>query len=307
MPTADEIIEKAQQFIYRNGRLLERRWMEHLFKGGSKVAVIDALRAYQNEDGGFGHALEPDIRDPHSQPVPTETALHIMDGLGLFDSSIISGILRYLEGITQPGGGFPRALRSVNHYPHAPWWTTERDDSASMNPTGNIVALLLKQQSVPLAQSADEGRCPQWLADTINFIWRNIGNIGRTDYHDLIQAVNFLEQASDRPRAEALQAQVDSWLLAPGVIEYNSNAEGYVHKVLDWAPVRSSYCYKLINSTDQEAIPRHLEALIAEQEEDGGWPISWEPPSQAALLEWRSYVTVQRLLTLQSYGRLTTG
>lgn len=304
MATTSEMIVNAQKFIHRNGRLLERRWMEHLFEGGSKNAVIAALRAYQNDDGGFGHALEPDIRDPHSQPIPTEVALHIMDELDLFDASILSGILQYLESITLPGGGVPRALCSVNHYPHAPWWTTERDDAASMNPTGSIVALLLKQHAVPLAESPDQGHCPQWFADTIQFIWRNIENVGRTDYHDLIQAIDFLQQTSDRDRAETLLAQMDSWLLSPGVIEYDSNAEGYVHKILDWAPKRNSYCTRLIH--DQEAVSRHLDALIAEQQDDGGWSISWEPPSQAAKLEWRGYITVQRLLTLQSYERLNS-
>jgi hypothetical protein len=41
------------------------------FKDGRVEPIIDALRGYRNPDGGFGHALEPDLRCPASQPAPT--------------------------------------------------------------------------------------------------------------------------------------------------------------------------------------------------------------------------------------------
>ena len=58
------IFDRAEKFIYNNARLLERQLFAYHFKGGSREQVLTALRAYQNEDGGFGHALEPDIRCP---------------------------------------------------------------------------------------------------------------------------------------------------------------------------------------------------------------------------------------------------
>ena len=39
-----------------------------LFEDGPAEPVIEALRGYRNPDGGFGHALEPDVRCPSSQP-----------------------------------------------------------------------------------------------------------------------------------------------------------------------------------------------------------------------------------------------
>ena len=67
--------EKAANFIWENGRLLERRLFEYFFLGGSKNGVLNAINAYQNEDGGFGHAMEPDLRTPDSQPLFVEFAL----------------------------------------------------------------------------------------------------------------------------------------------------------------------------------------------------------------------------------------
>ena len=58
------IFNRAEKFIYNNARLLERQLFAFHFKGGSREQVLTALSAYQNADGGFGHALEPDIRCP---------------------------------------------------------------------------------------------------------------------------------------------------------------------------------------------------------------------------------------------------
>jgi hypothetical protein len=59
-------IDRARDFVLRNARLLERQRFAHRFDGAPRDGVIAALAAYQNEDGGFGNALEPDKRTPHS-------------------------------------------------------------------------------------------------------------------------------------------------------------------------------------------------------------------------------------------------
>ena len=47
---------------------------------------------------------------------------------------------------------------------------------------------------------------------------------------------------------------------------------------------------------------RHLAALAAQQQPDGGWPISWPPISPGVELEWRGWRTILALLTLRAYG-----
>lgn len=51
-------------------------------------------------------------------------------------------------------------------------------------------------------------------------------------------------------------------------------------------------------------IKGHLDQLERDQESDGGWPISWDPPSEASALEWRGIITLEALRTLSSYGRI---
>ena len=55
---------KAKEFIYKNARPLDCARWQYLFENGSSENVLNFLAAYQNEDGGFGHALEADCWNP---------------------------------------------------------------------------------------------------------------------------------------------------------------------------------------------------------------------------------------------------
>jgi len=287
---------KAREFVYANARLLDRRRFEYHFEQGKAHPVLDALRAYQNSDGGFGSALEPDIRTPCSQPVAVECALAVLDEIGVADPGILSGIRTYLGQAEREGGGFPRAAIDVNDYPHAPWWDTTDDNAGSLNPTGRILGLLYKLKAV-----SDDGEDGGWMNRNADFVWSRISLADKTDYHDVIQCITFLEYVPDRQRAEAELKKVDEWLRKPGTIELDPDASGYVHKVLDWAPSPESYAKKWISD---EAVGRHLDVLIGQQQEDGGWGMSFPALSRGNEAEWRGLITVDRLLTLKAYGRL---
>ncbi|MCM3783023.1 hypothetical protein M3231_08540 [Neobacillus mesonae] len=290
------IVEMAGSFIYTHARLLDRLRFAHLTGQGSPEAVMKSLAAYQNKDGGFGHALEPDIRSPYSQPQGAEFALHLMDEAGIFPESIMTGLGQFLERYSNPQtGGWPYSFRSVNEHPHAPWWTTESDDAASINPTGTIVSLLLKSNDWhPFLKE-------KWFNKAAEYTWDTLDRTDLTEFHDIIQGVHFLEQQKDDSRSKALQARIDQQLAKGGVIELDPRAEGYVQKVLDWAPTPASYAVRFI---PENIVSLHLDHLISEQQEDGGWPISWPPLSSAAENEWRGHITIERLKTLASYGRI---
>lgn len=289
-----EILAKAKTFIYENGRLLDRRIFEYEFGGGSANGVLQALKAYQNEDGGFGNALEADIRCPDSQPVPTEYALEIQAEVG-FDRGILEGIIRYLGGLALPGGGFPYARSSLLAYPHAPWWHTDQEHLPSINPTGRIIGLLYQQQLMPEVTGLP------WFRDTLEFVWRTLEQELPTHYHDATSWIAFLEHTPEQERALAVRSRLDKWLQEPGIIELNPVAEGYVQKVLDWAPSPTSYATRLIPEGE---INRHLDAMVTGQQEDGGWLLNFPAVSPAGGLEWRGTRTVNNLKILRAYGRL---
>lgn len=289
MKSPKEILQAAETFVWRSGRLLERRLFAFLFGTGTREQVLNALRAYQNEDGGFGNALEPDIRCPQSQPVPTEQALYVMDITG-FQDGIAQRACDWLLSVATPEGGVPWLLPSALDYPRAPWWQTEAGLPASVNPTAGIAGLLHKHGS----------RHP-FLGPATAFTWRQIEQGAVTDMHGVYELTRFLEHVPDRERAERAFKAASESIFAHGLVLLDPNASEYGKKVPDWAPTPRSLCRQLFT---EEQVNAHLDALAAAQQEDGGWPISWPAVSPAGEQEWRGMRTIDALRTLKAYGRL---
>jgi len=282
-------LDRARDFMARHARLLERQRFACAFEGADKAGVIAALAAYQNADGGFGNALEPDKRTPFSQPQDVEIAFHVLDEIGAMDHPMVARACDWLASISTEAGGVPFSLPSVNAFPHAPWWGVEEGpQAASINPTAALVGLLDKHRVAH-----------RWAEPAAEFCWVEIERTGSTQFHDLMPMVHFLENAFDRPRAERALKRIAEIIATPGVVEPEPAAAGYVKKPLDWAPAPHCFCRRLF---DDALIAKHLDALASQQQEDGGWPISWETVSPAVTIEWRGMVTLNALKTLAEYG-----
>jgi hypothetical protein len=95
-----DLLEGAAGFVWRSGRLIDRHRFTHLFLGGDRAPVLAALAAYQNPDGGFGNALEPDLRGPGSQPEPVEVAFWVLDEVGAMDGPMVAAACDWLATVT---------------------------------------------------------------------------------------------------------------------------------------------------------------------------------------------------------------
>lgn len=143
------VFEKAKGFVYRNARPLElARWRFH-FENGSADDVVTALSAFQNEDGGFGHALEEDNFNPNSLPMGVWKAAEILDEIGFSDKShpMIKGMLRYLESGSCFDTAHKQWLNTVpsnNDYPCAIWWAYNGESDFRYNPTAALAGFILK-------------------------------------------------------------------------------------------------------------------------------------------------------------------
>src|ERR1700704_5069043 len=103
-------IDSAEQFVRANARLLERHRLAVLLHGGAVSPVIAALRAYRNPDGGFGHALEPDVRAPESEPAATLHALEVLASVGALDDPMVGDAAAWVGTIAGPDGALPFVL-----------------------------------------------------------------------------------------------------------------------------------------------------------------------------------------------------
>jgi hypothetical protein len=286
---AREVFQRAEEFIWKNARLLERRLFAYHFKGGSGDAVLAALEAYQNEDGGFGNALEPDIRCPDSQPVPVQHALEFMDEAGIVDENAVRAACDFLTSITTEEGGVPFVLPTVRDYPRAPWWNCEDRPPASLNPTAGLVGLLYKI-----------GIEHPWRDRAAEYCWSKIPGLQTEEMHELGSVFTFLQHAPDRKQADAEFERLARHLLSSGLVA-GLDSTDYARKPLDWAPTPD---HPLRPYFDEKLIRTNLETLAAGQQEDGGWTIPWPPVSPLCEMEWRGWVTLGALKTLRANGWL---
>ena len=279
----------ARTFVRVEGRILEQRVAEALFDGGGTGPVVHAVTAYRNEDGGFGHGLEPDKLAPSSQPLDVEVALERLVTVGASAPDLVTGACDFLATVSE-GGAVPIAFASIHDHPHAVHWS-EIPLVAGQNPTASIAGY-----------AHALGVRHAWVDEATEWSFHSLEADGPPpEVHALRCVTRLVEHAPDRARAQSAAAAIAAAL--PGTPMYQERpVEGeYGLSPLEFAPTPTSLGRSWFADDVIEANLDHLERL---QQDDGGWPIAWEPPGSAALGAWRGIVTVQALEILTAYGRL---
>ncbi len=281
--------DAAAGFLAARARVLDRRVFQRLFTGGAAEPVRDAVAAYRNADGGFGHALEPDGRTAASQPAAVEMALRIMDLADAWDERLVRGAIDWLVTVAPAEGGVAFVEASVSEGPHAPWWVPAEGHPASLVQTGQISARLFAR-----------GVAHPWLDGATRVMWSGIERLAAPNAYEIFGVLAFLEHVPDRGRAEEAFGRVGTLLLSSGLVAFDPGAEGETFSPLDFAPLPGSIARRLF---DRATIDAHLDHLASAQREDGGWMFNWPSWSPAAEADWRGFITVDALRVLRANGR----
>jgi hypothetical protein len=282
-------IDAAARFLAANGRVLDRRRFGRMFTGGEPGPVRDAVAAYRNPDGGFGHALEPDGRCPGSQPLAIELGLRVLHEADVWDGGLAGGACAWLAAHAPATGGAVFVDPSITGWPHAPWWVPEDGEPASLITTGLIAGILHAR-----------GVAHPWLDRATQLLWSRIGSLTRAGPYDMRALLRFLDNVPDRDRARAAVARLGPMIFDQGLVELTPGAPGEVHTPLDFAPLPGSLARDLFT---EPVINAHLDHLAVAQRDDGGWMFNWLAWSPAAEREWRGAITVDTLHLLHANGR----
>jgi hypothetical protein len=269
----------AARFVAGHARLLDRHRHAALIEGGAKPPVLDALRAYRNDDGGFGHALEPDVRAPSSQPGATLYALETLAELDACDDRLAGDAAAWVARIAGGDGAVPAVVGDIDAWPHAPWWQPE----AGTFLTAAFAGVL-----------HECGVRTEWRDRATEWSWEHIRTDAVSEIYRWKSFVAFLDHAGDRDRAEAELERIREPVqeLLAGDVDLTP---------LDYSPWPHLASRALFPPA---LIERELDALAAGQQEDGGWTFPWPAWSPGATLDWRGSVTVRALHVLRANGRL---
>jgi len=300
--------ELAGSYLKTQARPLERALFEHHFEGGPVQAVLPQLGKFQNPDGGFGNALEPDMRSPSSSALATEFGLQILVELGVpSDHRIVRGAVRYaLDSMNVDTKTWRVAPLDVNEHPHAPWWHDSEGslartfDDFLVTPRAGIIAYL--SHYADLVPSG-------WLEAVTQSTLAAVQGMGDEKFGGGGAALNYIRKLAEAP---GLQNQARDWLvprvreLANSIVARNPEQwTSYCAPPLKLAPTPDAITADVL----ADCLPAHLDYLIAQQSPQGYWDVSWSWGDyldvwEVAKVEWRGVLTLETLTSLKAYGRI---
>jgi len=293
--------QKAQHFLATQSRPLEQSLFAYYFQSGSREAVLAELAKFQNTDGGFGHALEPDLRLPDSSVIATTVALQILRSLqAQSDQPLVQGALRYLlDTYDSEQKVWPIAPSNTRDAPCAPWWSDPRAFDWRFNPRPEIIGYFYDYADLIPANSRDE------LIEAVVVYLESLPDL--TDQHDSVSCYARLAETTTLP--ETIRARILDKLKRMVALSISRNPAdwgGYVFKPL-----------KLVHSPDSpfaallaDVVALNLDYEIERQGDDGAWGPNWSWSGnypevwEIARREWQGRLTLDMLLTLRAFDRL---
>jgi hypothetical protein len=197
----------------------------------------------------------------------------------------------------------PNVLLSAGSYPRAPWWQPDPAQRGSLLPTASIAGLLYKHRVEH-----------PWLRAATSFSWQALDAMparlaSATERLAVLQAlyetraaILFLDHVPERARAEQTARTLGKALHEKGLFRGTAGGEIELATALDFAHQPDSLARRWF---DDAQIESGLGQLLASQQPDGGFPITWHVWTPLAGSEWRGIQTIERLKTLRAYGRLS--
>ncbi len=294
---------RAKAYLKTQARPLERRLFAFYFENEPVENTIAEVAQFQNKDGGFGNALEPDFRMPESSPMATDFALSVLKEIGApSDQRAVANGVRYILGcFNSKTSRWPIVSSEVNNHPHAPWW--HYDSSLEMvpaestgNPTAEILASLLVWPELT----------PNGFLDSLTKVCleRILSLTVKAGMHEMKCYLKLVETlpAASRGAAEDKIKELILNMVASDPADWSA----YTPQPLFFVNSTESILYHEL----RQAIDDNLDYLIDRQDPAGGWAPNWDWGSMypeawdVSRLEWQGVITLDNLRKLKAFGRL---
>lgn len=303
--------DEIRLWVYRNARPIDLAAWRFEFENGSAQDVLRALACYQNEDGGFGNALEPDCWNPESSPYTTLCAITKLEHIRFEDADhpMMRGILDFLaSGKHFLGDGWLFGIPSNNDHPRAPWWSYDltANESEHTGVTAGLACFALRfaHPGSALYRQA-VGLVDQLIAKFEQA--ENIGDMGLTGYSMLLKTIRQLDltdQFGISYLAKNIKPRVDA-----AIVREPSKWAEYGVRPSQFIDAPGSPFYV----GNEDVVRAELDYLIDTRLEMGVWPIPWhwhdhneKYQKEFAISEnwWKADTAISKLSFLKAFDRL---
>ena len=307
MPLSTQSYDAACSFLRREARPLEQALFSFETGAGSPEAVWEELAEFRNEDGGFGHGLEPDLRLPASSTLATSQALvHLRETGATAANPLVRGAVAWLRDAYDPDLGAWRSVpREAEDFPHAGHWAWALHDDGKKWP----VAVLPRAEVLASLHAYASEVPSEWLAALSQRFIEDLTLVTHQAGGDALVGCDGLVRSHATP--SALRSACRTWMLDVGpkmVQRDEAEWSSYVVKPLKIAPWPDSVLAEVL----ADDIARNLDYEIRSQESDGSWSPNWSwngsyPADwERARKEWQGILTRERLSILRAWGQIAT-
>jgi hypothetical protein len=224
-------LSAAAAFLATHARVLDRRRFQLLTGDTDPDAVLAALAAYRNPDGGYGWGLEPDLRGARSQPGAALHAFEVFADITPATSRRAVELCDWLASICLPDGGLPFALRIADPAGCAPFWVQADPSVSSLQITAAVVAAAHR---VAAHDPAVAGH--SWLARATDYCLTAVRAIETAPHAlELTYAVQVLDAVHDsHPDAAALLDRLGGFIPTGGLLHVDGGLEEEMMRPLDF-------------------------------------------------------------------------
>ncbi len=302
---------EIRNWIYRNARPLELSLWQYHFENNNKDTVLHNLAFYQNDDGGFGHALEEDCWNPNSSPYTTTVAINILESIGFHDAQhpIMHGIIKFLEsGVSSSDDGWLFNIPTNNDYAHAPWWSYDEkaNQVEHIGVTAEIVSFIFKYVSTETALYQKAVSIAQNIINKIESN-DNHGDMGIYGYCKLADTIKQMELIGII-NADILMKNIQN-LVTNSIEKDTSKWLYYGVRPSNYITSPNSEFYQ----NNMEIVEQELDYLIDTRPQNDVWGITWswfennkKYAKEFAISEnwWKASKAIEKLIFLRNFDRI---
>lgn len=303
-----ENLKVNERQLYNKARDIDVTIYNYHFVNMPSEHVVFALLAYQNKDGGFGHALEIDNYNANSSVYQTWEALRILKETGfknMSDNELLEPMLKkafnYLYNRNQiVNNKWSPTVESNNKAVCAPWFlhNDKRLNEWGYAPTPGIVGCTLYfcDEKNPYYKKADK-MAVKCIDDF--FIKKQFTK------EEFISFKMLYECISEKNLFPSILDEMKNRLISIGKEMIEKNVDKF-----------NTYCNLPLEFFDEytedkeidELIEKNLDYIIETLPNHGLWEAThnWNnefPEAETALLKWMGYITNRNLIWLKKFNR----